>query len=274
MKKQSTNLIDILQYAPMGLPLYSPCCGWCKLICVSGNEITIEYKTTSGEAKPFVLNELGRPYDRNGECMLFPNQGVNTWEGWQDVLLPQSTGSVIVDRYGHKYLYANDEFVPEDPNEPFSVVRYHKFDYTNARYATPEETDEFHDHLNVHGFCWSRKHKQIVKRQELQLGDVVRNRETGEIRVLSTYCGQSFNCDCFDLKILEDEYYKWEVVDDANIIATAKAINVACEQYEVELENISSMIAMLKKDAEDIIDIHKCVKLYRKSLNDRCFHGN
>lgn len=61
-------------------------------------------------------------------------------------------GVVVIDKYGDSFVFAHECFFPVNPNEPFSIIRWHKFDYTGARIANDEETKEFFKKLESNGF--------------------------------------------------------------------------------------------------------------------------
>ena len=59
-------------------------------------------------------------------------------------------GAVIIDDNGYDYIMGGDERLwPSNPNEPFSVIRHHKFSFEGFRNATEEETKAFFDKSSV-----------------------------------------------------------------------------------------------------------------------------
>ena len=65
-----------------------------------------------------------------------------------------SYGRVIVTPDNYMYIVSKDFIIPSNPNEPGSIIRWHKFDYTGCRFATEEETKKFHKELNSNGYVW------------------------------------------------------------------------------------------------------------------------
>lgn len=64
-------------------------------------------------------------------------------------------GAVIIDDNGYDYIMGDERLWPSNPNEPFSVIRYHKFSFEGFRNATEEETKAFFDALQANGYKWN-----------------------------------------------------------------------------------------------------------------------
>lgn len=79
-----------------------------------------------------------------------------------------SYGKVIVTPDNYMYVVGKSFICPANPNEPFSIIRWHKFDYTDCRFATEEETKEFYDELRSNGFVWDEK-TQDIKQMQINL---------------------------------------------------------------------------------------------------------
>ena len=53
-------------------------------------------------------------------------------------------GKVIINDKGWAYVMTEAELLyPDNPSEPFSIIRHHKFPYDGYRMATEEETANF-----------------------------------------------------------------------------------------------------------------------------------
>lgn len=98
------NIAEILKKAPIGLKLYSTMVGECKLSCVIGDEISIEYIDSSGNPDSLVFDKFGR-FSENGDCVLFPTSSDLYWENWQDNIFLKNKGLVVIDRVtGYRYI--------------------------------------------------------------------------------------------------------------------------------------------------------------------------
>lgn len=91
------NIAEILKKAPIGLKLYSTMVGECKLSCVIGDEISIEYIDSSGNPDSLVFDKFGR-FSENGDCVLFPTSSDLYWENWQANIFLKNKGLVVIDK--------------------------------------------------------------------------------------------------------------------------------------------------------------------------------
>lgn len=161
------NIAELLKYAPSDcMELYLTTEGWCSFECVFNDVGKRDYirllsKKTS---KKIELNSYGK-MSSDGECLLYPGPD-KTWENWQQRLMPQCIGTVIVDKYNEPFIVTEYYLYPTDPNQPFSIIRFHKFDYECAKFATPEETKKFNKELYDNGFCYSVSEKLVIKIDE------------------------------------------------------------------------------------------------------------
>ena len=156
------NISEILKNAPAGLKLWSMGHGYCTFYRVFddvGKRDYIRVFTVRGQKLEFMPDGRLTP---EGECLLFPSE-TKDWDNWQKILMPQVPGTVIVDAYGDSFLFGGYEWYPKNPNELFSVIRYHKFDYHDARFATKEESEKLIEELKSNGFVWNEDNRTLEK---------------------------------------------------------------------------------------------------------------
>lgn len=171
-----TNIAEILKYAPSGFDLWSVVDGWCtfeRIFDDIGIRDNIRMTTKNGYTVTF--SPFGKK-KMDGECLIYPT-AEKTWENWQEVIMPKCIGSVIFDEYNNPYLVAGELIYPQNPKELFSIIRFHKFDYENARFATPEETKDFFKHFYENGYLWDAKKREVHEVSE----DERKAREIGTI---------------------------------------------------------------------------------------------
>ena len=88
------NLYNILKNAPYGITLYTPLWGPVRFsyVAIDTHNIYI----LAGTNTEFVFNEFGQFNCRKDvACSLFPSMEVRNWKNWQEILFPQSIGSII-----------------------------------------------------------------------------------------------------------------------------------------------------------------------------------
>lgn len=156
------NISEILKNAPAGLKLWSMGHGYCTFYRVFddvGKRDYIRVFTVRGQKLEFMPDGRLTP---EGECLLFPSE-TKDWDNWQEILMPQVPGTVIVDSYGDSFLFGGYEWYPKNPNELFSVIRYHKFDYHDARFATKEESEKLIEEIKSNGFVWNEDSRTLEK---------------------------------------------------------------------------------------------------------------
>lgn len=162
--EKKVNIAELLRHAPSDkIELYLTTDGWCTFDCVFDDVGKRDYIRvyTKKTNKKVELNPFGQ-LSPDGECVLFP-MACDTWENWQKLLMPECVGSVIVDKFNEPFLVTQYYLYPSNPNEPFSVIRFHKFDYEKARFATIEENEKFKKELYDNGFYFTEKTNLVVK---------------------------------------------------------------------------------------------------------------
>lgn len=163
--EKNTNIAELLKNAPSGkIELYLTTEGFCTFDCVFDDVGRRNYIRvhTNRIYKKVELNPFGQS-SADGHCLLYPNNDKSrmTWDNWQELLMPCCVGSVIIDRFNEPFLITEFYLYPVNPNEPFSIIRFHKFDYTGARFATPEESKKFFKDLYDNGYCFNEKTKSV-----------------------------------------------------------------------------------------------------------------
>ena len=150
------NIAEILKNAPMGLKLYSPVFGGVEFVEVDEKALIwcVTVRDSTGCLDYF--DETGR-CSNIGDCCLFPSEDHQSWEGWQEVLIPQCVGSVIILASS----YNNYEWIVTN-NGMFAVNMYlqnntqlHLFEEMNfkdMRFASPKEAELFFERLNKLGY--------------------------------------------------------------------------------------------------------------------------
>lgn len=154
------NIINILKFAPVDkIKLYSVLHGRDfifhgisdnNIIMLDGDDIV---KFTSNGA-----------WFTKGECVLFPDKQHRDWNsGWHYWLYRYSIGSVIIDQYNNPYVFDGDCYYPVNPKIPGDIIRDHKMDLTDSRYACPDETKQFFKDLKKNGFVYDTINNKIVE---------------------------------------------------------------------------------------------------------------
>lgn len=163
--EKKTNIAELLKNAPSGFfDLYLTTEGYCLFDCVFDGVGKRNYIRLYNQKanKSIELDPYGRVIP-DGECILFPLKSEKTWDNWQSIIMPSCYGSVIIDKFGFSYLVTKDLLYPVNPTIPFSIIRWHKFDYEGARFANPEESKAFFDEFHGNGFYFTEKTKLVVK---------------------------------------------------------------------------------------------------------------
>lgn len=154
------NIINILKFAPIDkIKLYSVLHGRDLIFHeISDNNIIM----LDGEnVVKFTSNGA---WFENGECMLFPDKQYRDWSsGWHYWVYRYSEGSVIIDHYNNPYLYIGDYYYPVNPQIPGNIIRSHKKNLTNSRYANPDETEQYFKELSKNGFIYDKLNNKIIE---------------------------------------------------------------------------------------------------------------
>lgn len=137
------NRIGILRNAPIGIKLYSPVFGDCKLSRVIEDEMTIEYFDGKNPAY-ITLDKYGR-FKEDGECIVFPSKYRQNWNGWQEWLFRDkaSLGKAVTDLMGGTFIIINnsDNIKIADASGKEFTLESKELD--KFRFATPEERSRY-----------------------------------------------------------------------------------------------------------------------------------
>ena len=159
--EQNINIINVLEYAPVDkVKLYS---------VLHGKDLVFKGVYNTDEKKVFHLANGDEEFEvqsngswiPGGECVIFPDKQCRNWENWQYWLFRYSIGSVIIDHYCNPYLITEEYFVPDNPKVKFGIIRNHKMNLTDARYASPLETVKYFEKLEKNGYFYDKVKDQI-----------------------------------------------------------------------------------------------------------------
>ena len=171
------NIYKLLENAPIGARFYSLCFGEVEFKATADGEMLI-FKSLEKE-KYFKFDKYGRlcgaqseddinrtqfHFPQKGDCMLYPSKPHPVWdEHWQDVVMPQCDGCVIVDANGFSYLIDgnSEQLYPTNPNVKDEIIRLHKFNFKGSRFATPTETLTYLSELKGNGFYWDNAKRKM-----------------------------------------------------------------------------------------------------------------
>lgn len=77
---EELNLVEILKNVPAGTEFYCSVVGECKLFSINTGDYPIGLECIDNKNLPFVyLDEYGRMYKEEGECVLFPSKDQRDW---------------------------------------------------------------------------------------------------------------------------------------------------------------------------------------------------
>lgn len=157
------KIADILRYAPVGLKLYSPMVGDVDFLCVKddvGKRDVVEVISHAGKDTQYIFDMYGR-YRQEGDCLLFPNKTIKTWEGWQCYLFNCGDFITNIDGYRETLVISGD-----DINMAYNSnnAEIYCFDETMYRWATPNEVCGFMAELDRHGYYWDSESKEIKQK--------------------------------------------------------------------------------------------------------------
>lgn len=158
---EKINLSEILKHCPEGIKLWTDLYGDVELV---GGEVGIAYpisiKTNVHNTNVGYTATGAYQADINGDdtlpCILWPDRG-RTWDRWQESIMPQCVGKVIVDFGGDSYIVGKGVM--------YSVCGFHinndDFDFTEARFADEKEEVNFLLRLGENGFAWNKEQMKI-----------------------------------------------------------------------------------------------------------------
>jgi len=160
------KISDYLKNAPYGLELYSILHGYVyfeEVFDDVGKRDFIKCHTNS--YKTIEFDSEGKLYP-SGECVLFPEKNV-TWEDeWQIVMSKSPKKTVVKDLNGDYFVFDGDRWFPENPSEPFSTIRFHKFLYEDAEFASEEDSKIFFKNLEENGYYWDNAKQTVVAKNK------------------------------------------------------------------------------------------------------------
>lgn len=152
-----TNIAEILKNAPEGLKLYSLIHGEVEFDYANDySEYPISVQHRNGTE---YFDEYGKYFDQYGECVLFPSKESQTWDNWQEVLIPKCVGSVIVSSdctsiCDYEWIVTSNGMFAMNMLENDEKYQYPFKDmtYDCLRFATPKETEAFFERLDELGY--------------------------------------------------------------------------------------------------------------------------
>lgn len=176
------NIAEILENCPKGMELYSPIFGKVYLAGVRPHlAVIVNIGDEHSEDQEEFLYD-GR-YGLNGECMLFPSKGKDSWEGFVPPVAFKDGDIVATDDYemiGIAKGGTNGEFIVtycvfdgEDDN--LRVYSNYKEVWKFDRLATDEEKEKLFKALNDHNYVWDAENNKLEKRTEpkFKVGDTI-----------------------------------------------------------------------------------------------------
>lgn len=155
---EKINLLEIFKNAPEGIEAYSTIFGKCKYIGIMGEQLNF---TPSRGNMNFLVDSEGRYSNLGEECTLFPTKFHRDWSNWQWFLMRDVENRVIVDEFG---IWMKTKEAKYMVNGKSAVVEERKrWDYSQWRFATPEEEKEFFKKLKDIGYEWDFEKSELVK---------------------------------------------------------------------------------------------------------------
>lgn len=91
-----------------------------------------------------------------------------------------SDGTIIITPEGYTYLLTGNLLYPDNPDVPFSVIRWHKFDYTGCRVANEKETQNYFAKLSANGYVWDSENGEMRKTGINNVNDTIEYEEPNE----------------------------------------------------------------------------------------------
>lgn len=158
---EKINLSEILKHCPNGIKLYCDMYGEVEL---QGGDTGYAYPITvhsEHNSSNIALTANGAYYQAiDGKdtlpCVLWPDRG-RSWDRWQEIIMPQCVGKVIVDFGGDSYIVGKGVM--------YSVCGFHinndDFDFSEARFADEKEEVNFLLRLGENGFAWNKEQMKM-----------------------------------------------------------------------------------------------------------------
>ena len=199
-----TNIAKILENTPLGIKLYSPICGECKLEEVMHDFISV----SDVNHKEWDFNSDGT-CDANGECLLWPSKEHLSWAGWQSLIMRQDEclGTIVMSGVNTPYIITHDGFVLcENVNKCLDTVCAPSID---MRFATIEESEKAMKTLEKeNGYKWDENAEELRKidTPKYYIGDlIVHNSNHLDIRKIVAIEDIENNT-CYVCQQLENDY--------------------------------------------------------------------
>lgn len=176
------NLMSILQYAPKGLKLYSPCYGDIrfqriekdKIICSCGlDEVSFG---SFGTISTF------------GECMIFPSKEYTSWYNWQRLLF--SIGDTIKCQDKGMWVYGTVSQICNDKMTLISqvglvdgvILSENHLSINDCMWVSPEEEAQFLEGLASYGIKLNKGKAEKIK-PKFNVGDIITINNGGGVLV-------------------------------------------------------------------------------------------
>ena len=229
---EKINLSEILKHCPEGIKLWTDLYGDVELV---GGEVGIAYpisiKTNVHNTNVGYTATGAYQADINGDdtlpCILWPDRG-RTWDRWQESIMPQCVGKVIVDFGGDSYIVGKGVM--------YSVCGFHinndDFDFTEARFADEKEEENFLLRLGENGFAWNKEQMKMEpvekKSNKWQPKDEKPDSEPTEL--------EPAVLDSEEVDRLYEEYKKSYEEENPNVPEEVR--DYLCVAYKVALEDL------------------------------------
>ena len=229
------NIAEILKNAPTGLKLYSLVDGDVELVNVNV-KYTEDYpiKVYSEDKSNFIFfDEYGKVYKSKGECVLFPSKSHQTWDNWQEVLIPKCVGSVVVSTpciCDYEWIVTNNgvfamNMYENDENYQYS---FKEMSYKRLRFANPKETEVFFERLDKLNYGFEN-------------GEIVKKSKCEQYGALKDNSGLCIDMDC--QKKYEKPFKDHELVSMGDFVF----------EYKGEQSNITAYAyALIEKDGDKV----------------------
>lgn len=200
------NLANFLKDAPTGLPLWSKRLGHevAFIEVTNYNRIICLDQYNEGQSNNVYFDEFGGMIGATAEVDLMPDD-YNVWDNYGICALisgsTQCIGKVIMDRFEPdgvtEFPWIVGDTAMWNFDDKWEFVRFHKFDFSNVRFANEGETKQFFDCMHAHG-C------------DFKDGTPIRNGENAETECRNATKKQFYNA-------LTDTYKNWKgTIPDAD----------------------------------------------------------
>ena len=209
------NLANFLKDAPTGLPLWSKRLGHEVAFkkVTKYNRIVCLDQHNEGYSNEVYFDEFGGMIGATDEVDLMPDD-YNGWDNYGICALisenSMCVGKVLMDKFDPdddtEYPWIVGDIAMWTFDNDWDYARFHKFDFSNVRFATEEETKEFFDKMHKCGL-------------DFKDGNPIKNGENAEPECRNATKEQFFNaltdiCNAWKGTIPDADFY--EVLFDFN----------------------------------------------------------